>query len=87
MYHDEGYRYARVHTPSSPVKRVWVKVKPPGDRKCWSMFPLTRVPFGGHILTHSQIGLPIQILFFFANRPWHKKDAVCQETAQAGTSV
>ena len=24
---------------------VWVKIKPPGDRRFWSMFPLTRVPF------------------------------------------
>ena len=23
---------------------VWVKIKPPGDRRFWSMFPLTRVP-------------------------------------------
>ena len=22
------------------------KIKPPGDRRFWSMFPLTRVPFG-----------------------------------------
>ena len=27
---------------------VWVKIKPPGDRRFWSMFPLTRVPFGGY---------------------------------------
>ena len=24
---------------------VWVRIKP-GDRRFWSMFPLTRVPFG-----------------------------------------
>ena len=28
------------------LKWVWVKIKPPGDRRCWSMFPLARVPFG-----------------------------------------
>ena len=26
------------------------KIKPPGDRRFWSMFPLTRVPFGVPIL-------------------------------------
>ena len=25
---------------------VWVTIKPTGDRRFWSMFPLTRVPFG-----------------------------------------
>ena len=25
---------------------VWVKINPPGDRRFWSMFPLTRVPVG-----------------------------------------
>ena len=25
---------------------VWVKMKPPGDRRFWSMCTLTRVPFG-----------------------------------------
>ena len=29
---------------------VWVKIKPLGDRRFWSMFPLTRVPFGVPIL-------------------------------------
>ena len=29
---------------------VWVKIKPPGDRRFWSMFPLTRVPFEVPIL-------------------------------------
>ena len=24
----------------------WLKIKPPGDRRFWSMFPLTRVSFG-----------------------------------------
>ena len=24
---------------------VWGKIEPPGDRRFWSMFPLTRVPF------------------------------------------
>ena len=27
------------------VKWVWVKIKPPGDRRFWSRFPFTRVPF------------------------------------------
>ena len=25
---------------------VWVKIKPPGDYRFWSMLPLARVPFG-----------------------------------------
>ena len=31
---------------SSDFDQIWVKTKPPGDRRFWSMFPLTRVPFG-----------------------------------------
>ena len=32
--------------PSAAPTWVWVKMKPPGDRRFWSMLPLTRVPFG-----------------------------------------
>ena len=32
-------------TRDSTAIWVWVKIKPPGDRRFWSMFPLTRVPF------------------------------------------
>ena len=32
-----------------PNQGVWVKIKPPGDRRFWSMFPLTRGPFWVHI--------------------------------------
>ena len=28
---------------------VWVKIKPPGDRRFWSMFPFTMIPFWVHI--------------------------------------
>ena len=34
---------------------VWVKIKPPGDRRFWSIFPFTRVPLGYSFLTHSHI--------------------------------
>ena len=34
---------------------VWVKIKPPGHRKFWSIFPLTIVPFGVLFLTHSRL--------------------------------
>ena len=27
------------------ISWVWVKIKPTGDRRFWSMFPLARVPF------------------------------------------
>ena len=30
-------------------KWVWVKSNPPGDRRFWSMFPFTRIPFWVHI--------------------------------------
>ena len=39
------------HASNSPCwtsKRgiwVWLKIKPPGDRRFWSMVPFTRVPF------------------------------------------
>ena len=35
---------------------VWVKVKPPGDHKFWSMFPLARVPLGGDPIFDPQCG-------------------------------
>ena len=36
--------------------KTQVKINPPGDRKLWSMFPLTRVPFGVTLFfTHSQL--------------------------------
>ena len=35
---------------------VWVKIKPPGDHRLWSMFPLARVPFGvPTFLTHGHM--------------------------------
>ena len=34
----------------TPKKWVWVKIEPPGDRRFWSMFPFTRIPFGVHML-------------------------------------
>ena len=36
---------------------VWVKMKPPGDRRFWSMFPLTRVPFWVYIFDPPPTGL------------------------------
>ena len=27
---------------------VWVKIQPPGDRRFYSLFPFTRVPFWGY---------------------------------------
>ena len=30
------------------VKWVWVKIKPPGDRRFSSLVPFTRVPFWGY---------------------------------------
>ena len=29
---------------------LWVKIKPPGDRRFWSIFPFTRVPFWAPIV-------------------------------------
>ena len=34
---------------------VWVKIKAPGDRRFWSMFPLTRVRFWAPIFDHSHV--------------------------------
>ena len=34
---------------------VWVKIKPPGDRRFWSIFPFARVPLGYPFLTHSHL--------------------------------
>ena len=36
---------------------VWLKIKPEGLRRFWSMFPLTRVPFWNFgFLSHSHVG-------------------------------
>ena len=35
------------HDCFTPSKWVWFKINPLGDRRFWSMFPLTRVPFLG----------------------------------------
>ena len=35
---------------------VWLKIKQEGLRRCWSMFPLTRVPFWTFFLSHSHMG-------------------------------
>ena len=46
---------------------VWVKIKPPGDRRFWSMFPLTRVPFGVPIFDplpfHCLLGVAVEPRF------------------------
>ena len=34
---------------------VWLKVKQQGLRRCWSMFPLTRVPLWYRFLSHSHV--------------------------------
>ena len=37
---------------------VWVKIKPPGNRRFWSMFPLTRATHFGYLfLSHTHIPL------------------------------
>ena len=33
------------HAQSAHATWVWLKIKQEGLRRCWSMFPLTRVPF------------------------------------------
>ena len=30
---------------AAKLRWVWVKIKPPGDRKFWSLVPFTRFPF------------------------------------------
>ena len=43
------------------VTWVWVKIQPPGDRRWfWSMFPLTRVPFGVPIFDPQPLGVRIK---------------------------
>ena len=37
-----------LQTTTVCATRVWVKIKPPGDHRFGSMFPLTRVPFWGY---------------------------------------
>ena len=43
-------RMATTKPANAKSKWVWVKIKPPGDRRFWSMLPLTRVPFWVPIL-------------------------------------
>ena len=44
---NNGAESSRAESPI--LNSTWVKIKPPGDRRFWSMFPLTRVPFGAPI--------------------------------------
>ena len=44
------------HLVSFPFIWVWVKIKPPGDRRFWFMCPFTRIPFWVHVFDHSHSG-------------------------------
>ena len=43
---------------TSPDFGIWVrvKIKPSGDRRFWSIFPFTRLPFGGYPIFDPQYG-------------------------------
>ena len=42
---DVGNQAGTIQLQQCEETRMWVEIKPSGDRKYWSMFPLTRVPF------------------------------------------
>ena len=44
-----------LEVPTLSKRRVWVKTKPPGNRRFSSLFSFARVSFGTYVLPHSGV--------------------------------